>query len=456
MLRGEITGGLPERPVLAPCGHIFDRGDIESHLETSQTCPIDGKPLSIDQLMSLSIGQAEAVPALLRATSFESMISGLRMEWNALQKENHDLRVRLATAQRELAEALYEVDAAKRVIAKLLAGQAQAPEQRESPAVNALQASLVADAKKRRRESRKLDNERKACAERDLERYKSASRTRLASLMDGAARFTAVDTNTSDQIILGTSNGLLMKIGKESAGKQELVVSDSEIVSVESSANGSVLVASANGVFVVGENGPEKLESVEGVVAAMWHPNEEMVIVVYRDGRWKLCTSKDVLASGSSNERYSCAAKHPDGVLLFVGVEGGTNVRVWNLADAKLEEVDRSVFEMPDVIRCIDVAANGKLLAIGCAALVRVVDLTKQQVLVEYNLPCESLAFDKTGYLLAVMDRRVWHLCCTLKTDPPVEFSIAECQFGRFTSECFVAVTCDDCIDITEPEKVQN
>lgn len=450
MQRGVFTGELPEHPVMAPCGHIFERTDIEAHLQSSQTCPVDERPLTIDQLSSISITRPDVAPALLRATSFDSMLAGLRSEWDSLQRENHELRLKLATTQRELAEALYEVDAAKRVIAKLLVGQTKLP---ETAPVNALQATLIAEAKRRRRESRKLDNERLETASNMMERFQSPSRARLASVMDGNARFTAIDGNVEGSIILGTSNGLLVKISKESAAKEEFVVTDTEIVSVESNTNGTILVASKDNVFVVEKGEVAKIASGQEILTAMWHPNEELVIVVYRGGRWELVSvaKKEIMAFGKSDERYSCAAKHPDGVLLATGIEGKKNIHIWNLSTAKLEEIEERVYEMPDAVVSIDMSVNGKFLAIGCASIVRVVDLTKQQVVIEYRLPCECVAFDQTGYLLAVTEAKAWNLCCPLKDTPPIEFAIAECQFGKFGKGCFAAVTCDDCVDITEP-----
>ena len=102
----DISRGIPEHAVIAPCGHVFERDVIEEHLRKSQTCPIDGQPLTLEMLSTITVQRPNEYPALLRATSFDSILASLRQQWDSLQEENHDLRVKLATAQRELAEAL--------------------------------------------------------------------------------------------------------------------------------------------------------------------------------------------------------------------------------------------------------------------------------------------------------------------------------------------------------------
>ncbi|KAH0792352.1 Prp19/Pso4-like-domain-containing protein [Histomonas meleagridis] len=129
MIRCRLTGQIVQHPVITPCRHIFERSAIESHLNSSSFCPVCNQNLSLESLEDLEYIPIEATPATLREASFPSIMSSVQNEWNAIQEELHDLREKLATTQKELALTLYENDAAKRVIARLLAERGEIPDQ---------------------------------------------------------------------------------------------------------------------------------------------------------------------------------------------------------------------------------------------------------------------------------------------------------------------------------------
>ena len=121
MLRCALTGVVPKNPVVSPQGVVFERDVIAEHLGTSNFCPVKNVPLRFEDLIDIEIAQPTVYPAAIHAVSFSDHLKGLTDEWNIMQKELYETRKKLAQCQRELAQALYENEAAKRVIAKMVA-----------------------------------------------------------------------------------------------------------------------------------------------------------------------------------------------------------------------------------------------------------------------------------------------------------------------------------------------
>lgn len=77
------------------------------------------EPLQQDDLLALSTSKAIR-PRPVPATSVPSLLSLLQDEWDATVLETHQLRRSLHAARQELSHALYQHDAATRVIARLI------------------------------------------------------------------------------------------------------------------------------------------------------------------------------------------------------------------------------------------------------------------------------------------------------------------------------------------------
>ena len=121
MLTCQLSGQIVSNPVITPCHHVFERANIETYItEQSDLCPVCRSHVTTQDLFELPIKPVESYPANLKQPSFLGLLGSLQNEWVAVQTELHELRTQLQTTRRELAEALYENDAAKRVIARLI------------------------------------------------------------------------------------------------------------------------------------------------------------------------------------------------------------------------------------------------------------------------------------------------------------------------------------------------
>ena len=129
----QVSGAVPEEPVVSKVsGHLFERRLLEKAVADSGVDPVTKSPMRLpdDSVVVRATGGASASggsggvappkPRPSPAASVPGLIGLFRDEWDALALETHQLRASLHSARQELAHALYQHDAALRVIARLV------------------------------------------------------------------------------------------------------------------------------------------------------------------------------------------------------------------------------------------------------------------------------------------------------------------------------------------------
>eukprot|EP00879_Flechtneria_rotunda_P002006 GHRR01002183.1.p1 GENE.GHRR01002183.1~~GHRR01002183.1.p1 ORF type:complete len:517 (+),score=206.67 GHRR01002183.1:358-1908(+) len=115
-----ISGVVPEQPVVSKkSGHVFEKSLITKYVAETGKDPVTGQELSEDDLLPLATNQ-NIKPRSSAATSIPGLLGTFHDEWDALMLEHHTLRQNLHTVRQELSHALYQHDAASRVIARLI------------------------------------------------------------------------------------------------------------------------------------------------------------------------------------------------------------------------------------------------------------------------------------------------------------------------------------------------
>lgn len=108
-------------------GQIFDRRLIEKYLAEHGCDPTNQEPLTPDQLIAVKSSPL-VKPKAPSSTSIPAILKSLQDEWDAVMLHSFTLRQQLQTARQELSHALYQHDAACRVIARLTKENAAARE----------------------------------------------------------------------------------------------------------------------------------------------------------------------------------------------------------------------------------------------------------------------------------------------------------------------------------------
>mmetsp|Transcript_1430 Transcript_1430/g.2334 ORF Transcript_1430/g.2334 Transcript_1430/m.2334 type:complete len:619 (+) Transcript_1430:167-2023(+) len=115
-----ISGEVPEEPVVTRTGGVlYEKRLIEKYISDQGKCPITGSQLNIDDLMPVQVNKALR-PRPISGTSIPGLLSAFQNEWDEVMLETFTLKQHLDTTRQELAQSLYQHDAACRVIARLM------------------------------------------------------------------------------------------------------------------------------------------------------------------------------------------------------------------------------------------------------------------------------------------------------------------------------------------------
>ncbi|OWZ22604.1 Pre-mRNA-processing factor 19 [Phytophthora megakarya] len=129
-----LSGQVPTQPVVSlKSGHVFEKRLLLKYLaQNQQRCPVTGEELDGDKdLLELKTTPStkSATPAsgavlAPEAASIPQLLGTFQSEWDAVMLETFTLKQHLEQTRQELSHALYQHDAACRVIARLNAENA--------------------------------------------------------------------------------------------------------------------------------------------------------------------------------------------------------------------------------------------------------------------------------------------------------------------------------------------
>ncbi|KAF2452631.1 cell cycle control protein cwf8 [Lineolata rhizophorae] len=444
-----ISGEAPQVPVASrKSGNVFERRLIEAHIAEHGTDPVNGEPLTVEDLVELhgSSGGAMGVrPRPPTFTSIPAMLSAFQNEWDALALESFTLKQHLAQTRQELSTALYQNDAATRVIARLTRERDEARDALSRITVSGRGGASTAAALQAAAGEDAMQVDTPALPEAVVQNIE-ATQNKLSSTRrkrpipeDWATADTigALDTvhSPSEPLYPGSRVLAVDKRGEVvifgGAGGEAAIYSlvEQRVVHTIKVASGGnitaavwwnarVIVATSKGEIKIFEDDAELAslpESHAGTVTGLTvHPSGEILVSSGADKSWKVFDLMDnkFLTNVFTDSALTCISFHPDGHLIAAGAADGQI----KLFDAKTTENAANYApedSSPGAIEALDFSENGTFLAsvVRGSSSADVWDLRKSAVSkrIETDAPAgaslESVKWDYTGQFLALAGR---------------------------------------------------
>ena len=439
-------------------GYLFERSVVEKLILETGTCPVSGDPLSVDDLLAVQSNKAVR-PRNMASASIPGMLATFQNEWDEVMLEVFSLKQHLDSTRQELSQALYQHDAACRVIARLmrerdearamLTGAGVAPpapsssgssnsssmdvdenntngkntianaaEQGEtwpsmSQAISTVALSL-SDARKQR--PKKIPP-----TTRDAATFAEMSAQVSNKPHKASGAVTCIAVGSDDLVVTGGADKDLHVLSA-STGKSVVKVPTGhkkEVTAIalqKGTARGMLLSGSADHtvkLWSLGENAKKAQEMAkfschEGAISALCaHPVDNLACSFSADGTVAMMDLEQqqlALRLGAMREfSYLSGAVHPDAVMLGGGTDNGA-LKVWDVRQMSVAVnlTDHS----PKGVTAVDFSNNGYYVCTGDAVGdFRCWDLRKLKCLHTESLASSaitSVSFDNYGLYAAV------------------------------------------------------
>jgi len=479
-----ISGNVPDEPVISPAsGTVFEKRLIEKHLDDNDTDPINGESLAKDQLIAVNASKIVR-PRAPTAASIPTMLKMFQDEWDSTMLETFKLRQHVNTVRQELTHALYQHDAACRVIARLTrerdearhalatmqpAQAVAAPQHADSGGMD-VEVAAPAEAEDGMTDEviAKLTKTAKTLSKQRKKRSKPAELATADQIKQMAQSKSQTGLHGSSAQITSMSlgnvtNGLLLTGGSDK--KAVLFDTDAEKViatmtghkkkvtdvALHPSADVALTCSNDATVKVWTASAGAELQSVAthsaDVTGISLHPTGDYFVSASSDRHWGFHSVEtgQTLAyytDESVTSGLTCAQVHPDGMIFATGTADNM-VHVWDIKEQKKLTTfnDHSA-----PVTSVTFSENGYYMATASSdALIKLYDLRKidnfHTIEMEAGNKINSISFDHSGsYLMAggndirVYASKTWEHLKTLDSHKKAVTSVA---FGQHAQSIF-------------------
>lgn len=388
-MRCAITGQPTASPVVSSKSRrVFDRDLLRKHVEAMSTDPVTGEAMGWDDVIELEEGAQSRVPRIAEVSSVPQALSMLQQEWDASMLEMFDLRKQLEETRQQLSHALYEYDAACRVIARVVrerdeARQALAsrPTMVESPAAprgatlspEVLEEMVQqATANGKERKNRWKTPPADLIQPSQMSSYDTVARNTLH--LTSSPGITAMGLHPTETLaVTGGRDGRIIVFDFNDRTIKSTIKADSHHDSVSSvfyALHSTTLVSSSldSTIKLWNETTPfqytqsHSISCDAPIVDSCAHPTHPFFGAA-TSSAWNLYNMEGdvVQTAASASSGMNSLDIHPDGLLLGAGLDCGT-VRLW---DVRTAEVASSVRQNSSPIKTLAFCQNGYYLASG-------------------------------------------------------------------------------------------
>ena len=377
-------------------------------------------------------------PRTTAAASIPGLLSIFHNEWDALMLETHELRVDLHGTRQELSHALYQHDAACRVISRLMkerdearealanaraAGPSAAPGKR-GPSSDAMEVDAEGDGKKQRSgvppeaidamtaKSKELSKARKKreisstlASPEDVGKMDVRTTAPCHATKAKGIRAIRVNPSNADEVATGGADGSLALFDAAKGKRGALMTGHKKAVTDVAFAGDAVLTSSADKTIKIWRGGAEAA-AVAGVhegevVAVSAHPTNAYAVSTGGDGAWAFVDvgAAECLSVQRDGAEYACGGFHPDGLILGTGA-ADSSVKIW---DVKTSKVAAKVEGHVGAVTSMSFSENGYYLATCAQDGVKLWDLRKLKNFKSVEAAgVKCVRFDLSGHYLAV------------------------------------------------------
>ncbi|KIY04004.1 uncharacterized protein Z520_00696 [Fonsecaea multimorphosa CBS 102226] len=416
-----ISGEAPQIPVASrKSGNVYEKRLIEAYISENGTEPTTGESLSVEDLIDLKSPNV-VYPRPPQMTSIPAMLSFFQNEWDALALQTYTLQQNLHQARQELSTALYENDAAVRVIAQLTKERDEARATLAQINISgAAQASTNGDAMQvdsaplPQHVVEKIENVQQSLSKTRRKRPVPEEWATSDSISAYTSRSTSKPLFPGGRVLAVHEKGDLVLVAGTKAGVYSLsenTVSYTLDFNQGEATNGlwahdrAVVATSAGAVKVFEGDREVSSFSIHAGPAngVALHPSGTILASVGEDKTYILydLESSRVLTQVPSNSGLRCAQFHPDGHLLAAGGVDG-QIKIFDVKSG----AEAATFDLGGPVRCIFFSENGIWLAgvTEKSSTISIWDLRKATEIttIETGSQIESISWDYTGQFLGV------------------------------------------------------
>uniref|UniRef100_A0AAY5EWY0 Pre-mRNA-processing factor 19 n=1 Tax=Electrophorus electricus TaxID=8005 RepID=A0AAY5EWY0_ELEEL len=419
-----ISNEVPEHPCVSPVSNqVFERRLIEKYIAENGADPINGQPLSEEQLVDIKVSHPIR-PKAPSATSIPAILKSLQDEWDAVMLHSFTLRQQLQTTRQELSHALYQHDAACRVIARLTKEVTAAREGEQQmyieqvgmtpEIIQKLQDKATVLTTERKKRGKTVPEE--LVRAEDLTKYRQvASHAGLHSAsIPGILALDLCPTDTNKVLTGGADKNVVVFDRREEQIVATLKGHTKKVTSVIYHPSQSVVFsASPDSTIrvwsVSGGNCVQVVRAHEaGVTGLSLHATGDYLLSSSEDQYWAFSDIQTgrvltKVTDETAGCALTCAQFHPDGLIFGTGT-ADSQIKIWDLKERT------NVANFPGhsgPVTAIAFSENGYYLATGAQdSSLKLWDLRKlknfKTITLDNNYEVKSLVFDQSGTYLAV------------------------------------------------------
>jgi pre-mRNA-processing factor 19 len=453
-ISGEPLEGSHDTVVVTPSGHVCRQSLLSQALaESGGRNPFDPtQALALDDCIVVRTASLAGVVPPRSKSSVSTVLHHLHEDYQALILELFDTRQALEATRQELSQALYQNDAAVRVVARLARERdqarallAEAPEMHSEPVHKKARVETSVTTT----DTTATDNgaTNTAIPDTDIqlmwETWQTLHPTRKSMLHQAAAN--ALLVPQLSQLSLQTSHAwhsagiaALSVYGTAwlatASTNSELVVYNwhAQTIRCTISAPHAITCLAVNETYVCAgdASGSMHVWNVDAaetsvalvpmshdvpIVSLHLHPDQVHVIAACQNGTLAVARVHDTVWSRvggvqqqstdtatNTNTTTTCGALHPDGLIYVTGTSSG-NVHVWDLRGQTVASTLSSL--VADAVGAVTVSPNCYHVAVAHASGTVVVwDVRKQSVVatIPSNEKVHAITFDPSGKYLAM------------------------------------------------------